>query len=185
MTTPAVAARYARALVDVVVDPKSNAQPAQITSELRAFAATLEQSPELRLALASPAVSPARKKTVIARVGDTLAFGRITRNFLFALNSHRRMDALAGVIDIFEILLDERLGFSRANISSAQELDAQQRAQLETALARLTGKRMRLKFSLDRSLIGGLVARIGSTVYDGSVRGRLEAMERRLTGEEK
>jgi F-type H+-transporting ATPase subunit delta len=183
MTSPAVASRYASALVDVVLNPKSQTQPGQIAGELRDFEALLESSPELRNALAAPSVPTARKKAILGRIADRLALGRITRNFLFVLNSHRRMDALAAVIDTFEVLLDERLGFSRAHVTSAQELDAAQRAQLEAELARLTGRRMRLKFATDESLIGGVIARIGSTVYDGSVKGRLEVLARQLSGE--
>jgi F-type H+-transporting ATPase subunit delta len=183
MTSPAVASRYASALVDVVLDPKSQTQPQQITTELQAFAAVLDSSEALRHALASPAVATGRKKAVIGRLADQLALGRIARNFLFVLNSKRRMDALTAVLETFEIQLDERLGFSRANVTSARELSAAQRAQLEAELTRLTGKRMRLKFATNQDLIGGVVARIGSTVYDGSVKGRLEALARQLSAE--
>lgn len=183
MTSPAVSSRYANALVDVVLDPKSQAQPADVTRDLRAFEAVLAGSAELRHALASPSVPTSRKRSVIARIADQLACGRVARNFLFVLNQHRRMEALAAVIEIFEILLDERLGFSRGHVTSARELNPAQRQQLETELGRLTGRRMRLKFETDDSLIGGVVARIGSTVYDGSVKGRLEALGRQLSAE--
>ena len=180
MTSPAVASRYANALVDVVLDPKAQAQPEQITRELHAFEAMLASSEELRNALASPSVPTGRKKAVLARLGDQLGLGRIARNFLFVLNSHRRMDALPAVMEAFEVLLDERMGFSRANVTSARELDHGQRAELETQLTKLTGRRMRLKYTTDESLIGGLITRIGSTVYDGSLKGRLEALGRQL-----
>jgi F-type H+-transporting ATPase subunit delta len=181
MTSPAVASRYANALVDVVLDPKAQVQPEQITRELHAFEAMLVSSEELRNALASPSVPTQRKKAVLARLADQLGLGRIARNFLFVLNSHRRMDALPAVVESFEVRLDERLGFSRANITSARDLDAGQRAELEAQLTRMTGKRMRLRFTTDESLIGGVIARIGSTVYDGSLKGRLQALGRQLT----
>jgi F-type H+-transporting ATPase subunit delta len=180
MTSPAVASRYANALVDVVLDPKLQTPPDQITRELRSFEALLASSEELRNALASPSVPAARKKAVISRLADQLGIGRIGRNFLFVLNSHRRMDALPTVVESFEVLLDERMGFSRANITSARELNAGQRADLEAQLAKLTGRRMRLKFTTDESLIGGIIARIGSTVYDGSLKGHLQALGRQL-----
>lgn len=113
MTSPAVASRYASALVDVVLDPKSQTPPEQITGQLRAFEVVLAASDELRNALASPAVPTGRKKAVLGRLADQLGMGRIARNFLFVLNSHRRMDALAAVVETFEVLLDERMGFSR------------------------------------------------------------------------
>ena len=183
MTSPAVASRYASALVDVVLDPKSRVQPEQMTRELRAFEAMLGSSLELRSALASPSVPAGRTKAVIGRIAEILGLGRIARNFLYVLNSHRRMDALSAVADTYEVLLDERRGFSRANVVSARELDGGQKALLEAELTRLTGKPMRLKFATDESLIGGVVARIGSTVYDGSVKARLEAMGRQLSAE--
>jgi F-type H+-transporting ATPase subunit delta len=181
MTSPAVASRYASALVDVVLDPKAQTQPEQITRELRAFEAMYVSSDELRNALASPSVPTGRKKAVLARIGEQLGMGRIARNFLFVLNSHRRMDALPAVVESFEVLLDERLGFSRANITSARDLNQEQRAELEAQLTKLTGRRMRLKYATDESLIGGIIARIGSTVYDGSVKGRLETLGRQLS----
>ena len=183
MTSPAVASRYANALVDVVLGPKSKVQPQQAALELEAFAAVLASSAELRHALASPAVPGARKRSVITRLGGQLGLSQISRNFLYVLNSHRRMDALAAVLETFEVLLDERLGYSRANVTSARELSEAQKAQLEAELTRLTGKRMRLKFFKDEGLIGGVVARIGSTVYDGSVKGRLETLARQLSAE--
>ena len=183
MTSPAVAARYARALADVVLDPKTHADGAQVAAQLRDFAQLLQSSPELRHALASPAVSAGRKRSVIGRIAGSQQLSPIARNFLYVLNSHRRIEALDAVVDAFEVVLDERLGFTRAHVSSALELNGEQRAALETQLARLTGKRVRLKFATDMRLIGGLVARIGSTVYDGSVKGRLESLGRQLSAE--
>ena len=79
-----------------------------------------------------------------------------------------------------ELQLDERLGFVRAEVSSAVPLNAPQSAGLESELSKLTGKRMRLRFDVDPELLGGVVARIGSTVYDGSIRGELRQLDRRL-----
>jgi len=181
MTSPAIASRYASALVDVVLDPKAQAAPEQVTRELHGFQALLSSSEELRNALASPSVPAPRKKAILSRLADQLGMGRISSNFLFVLNSHRRMDALPAVVESFEVLLDQRLGFSRANITSARELNPEQRADLEAQLTKLTGRRMRLKFTTDESLIGGLIARIGSTVYDGSLKGHLQALGRQLS----
>jgi F-type H+-transporting ATPase subunit delta len=150
---------------------------------LHSFGAILASSAELRHALASPAVSSARKRTVISRIADQLQLSQIARNFLYVLNSHRRLDALEAVLESFDVLSDERLGFTRAHVTSAQELDAGQRSALEAELAKLTGKRVRLKFATDPGLIGGLVARIGSTVYDGSLKRRLQSLGRQLMAE--
>ena len=99
------------------------------------------------------------------------------------LIDHRRIAGIAGIADAFEVVLDERLGFARAEVTSAFELSEAQRSALAAELERLTGKRIRARYALDESLIGGVVARIGSTVYDGSVRGQLHSIGRRLSAE--
>ncbi len=183
MTSSALASRYAGALVDVVLAPRAQADPQQVTRELRSFEGLLTESHDLQHALASPAVAPGRKKAVVARLGERLGMSRVSRNFLFVLIDHRRMDALRDVVDAFEILLDERLGFARAEVISARALDERRRETLSRTLEELTGKKIRSRFSVDPALIGGVIARIGSTVYDGSVRGQLQELGRRLATE--
>ena len=150
-------------------------------AELRSFEATLSESSALHNALITPAVPVARKRAVIGRIADLLRLSRVTRNFLFVLVDHRRISSLTGIIHMFEQVVDERLGYAQAEISSAMELTEAQRGVLNTQLERVTGKRIRMRFAIDPELIGGAVARIGSTVYDGSVRGQLATIERRLS----
>ena len=183
MTHSALASRYASALVDVATGPKSTVDPHQVLRELRGFEEVLTSSAELRTALASPAVPPARKRAVVGRIGEQLGVSRIARNFLFVLTDHRRIAMLSEVLEAFDLLSDERLGFTRAEISSARELGRPQRDAVSHELERLTGKKVRMRYAVDRGLLGGLVARIGSTVYDGSVRGQLQALGKRLTAE--
>jgi F-type H+-transporting ATPase subunit delta len=183
MTITAVASRYANALADVVTAPASSVRPENALAELRRFAAALASSAELRNALESPAVPAGRKRAVVGRIAQTLGLSRITQNFLFVLIDHRRIAALAGILDSFEIVVDERLGFARADVASASEMGETQRGALTTQLERMTGKRIRARFRVDPALIGGAVARIGSTVYDGSVRGQLDTLGRRLATE--
>jgi len=186
MTLSVVAARYANALADVVAPAGQAAGPASAqsaVSELRAFEEAYQSSRELRDALATPAVPVGRKRAALSRITDILKLSRTTRNFLFVLAGHRRMASLPEIVRSFELIVDERLGFARAEVSSARQLSEAQRASLNARLDRLTGKRIRMRFAIDESLIGGVVARIGSTVYDGSVRGQLESLERRLGAE--
>ena len=197
MTLSAIAARYAEALADVVTAADSAVRPQDALAQLQSFDAALRASAELQNALTSPAVPASRKKAALARIGETLGLSRIVRNFLFVLIDHRRIAGLAEITQLFEKTLDERLGFARAEVvaalcaslnsraatTSARELSEAQRAALTSELERLAGKRIRLRTSVDPALIGGVVARIGSTVYDGSVRGRLHALQRRLTAE--
>jgi F-type H+-transporting ATPase subunit delta len=183
MTTSAVAARYAHALADVVAAPGSGVRPADVLAELRSFESTLRGSEALHNALTSPAVPVGRKRAVIGKIGDALKLSRVARNFLYVLIDHRRIAALESVLHSFEIIVDERLGFARAEVSSARELTDAQRTALSTQLERMTGKRLRMRFAVDPALIGGVVARIGSTVYDGSVRGQLDSLGRKLAAE--
>ncbi|HYW41834.1 MAG TPA: ATP synthase F1 subunit delta [Bryobacteraceae bacterium] len=183
MTLSAVTTRYANALADVVAAPGSPLPPQDAISELRAFESALGSSAELRNALVTPAVPGSRKKAVVGRIAEILALSRISRNFLFVLIDHRRIASLSEIIQTFETVLDERLGFARAEVASARELTDDQRSALTACLERLTGKRIRMRFAVDQALIGGVVARIGSTVYDGSVRGQLQGLQRRLSME--
>jgi F-type H+-transporting ATPase subunit delta len=184
MTATAVAARYAGALADIVTSAGSAVRPQDALAELRAFEGTLRSSPDLYNVLISPAIPGSRKKAVVGRIADDLQVSRITRNFLFVLIDHQRVPALTEILNTFEAVLDERLGFVRAEVASPRELNNEQRASLNATLERLTGKRIRMRFTVDESLIGGVVARIGSTVYDGSVRGQLQFLERRLAAQD-
>jgi F-type H+-transporting ATPase subunit delta len=184
MTLTAVAARYAEALADLVTAPNSPVRPQDALDEFRAFESTLRSSGELYTALTTPAVPLSRKKAVIARIADDLQVSQLIRNFLFVVAGHHRIPLLSEILQSFEVALDERLGYVRAEVASARELSAEQRNALNAALERLSGKRVRMRFTIDDSLIGGVMARIGSTVYDGSVRGQLQSMERRLVRQE-
>ncbi|HLK48854.1 MAG TPA: ATP synthase F1 subunit delta [Bryobacteraceae bacterium] len=183
MTLSAIAARYADALADVVMATGSGVRPEQAVAELQSFAAAIRSSTALRNALVSPAVPAGRKKAVVGRIGKLLGLSRISLNFLFVLIDHRRIAGLPEIIQSFEFTIDDRQGFARADVVSARALTEAQRAALNTELERLVGKRIRMRSSVDEALIGGVVARIRSTVYDGSVRGRLRALERRLAME--
>ena len=183
MTLSAVVQRYADALADVVTGSRSPLRPQGAVAQLRAFDSVLQASQELREVLHTPAVPPSRKKAVVGRIAALLNLAAITRNFLFVLVDHRRMPSLPEIIQTFELTVDERLGFARAEVAGAGELSETQRAALTAVLERLTGKRIRMRFAIDPSLVGGVVARIGSTVYDGSVRGQLQSLERRLGAE--
>jgi len=180
VTSTAVVNRYANALADVVVSERAGIDPTSAISQLRSFNEAVESSHELRIVLASPAISTARKRTVIRRLADHLNLDRIIRNFLLVLTDHRRAAALKQVVDAFDIVLDERLGFLRADVTSASELGESQKQQLSAQLERIASSKVRMKFSVDPSLIGGVTAKVGSKVYDGSVRGQLAVLRHRL-----
>ncbi len=130
-----VATRYAKALVDVITAPGSGLDPAKTLDELRAVKAIIDDSAVLRNALLSPAVPPARKRAVIARLIEPLGVSPQVRNFLFIVIGHRRTHELASIVEAYEALLDERLGYVRADVSSAHPLSNLQRANLEVELS--------------------------------------------------
>lgn len=176
----AVATRYARALVDIVFSPNAGIDPRQVAGHLRAFQGTMKESPELRGVMATPAVSLASKRAVVDRLAAAMALPPLVVNFLKVLVNHRRMAMLDEVTLAFERLMNDRLGVLQVNVTSAVELQPGQVEAIEGAMGRATGKQISLHQSVDRELIGGLVARIGSTVFDGSVRGKLDAIARRM-----
>ncbi len=135
---------------------------------------------ELQAVLASPAVSKERKRTVIRAIANALGLSRTAVNFLLVLSDRHRWSALHEVIEALDAVLDNQLGFERAEVKSAYELSSGQRETLTEQLARIAGKKVRLSLSVDPTLIGGVTARVGSTVYDGSVRGHLTKMRQDL-----
>jgi F-type H+-transporting ATPase subunit delta len=184
MTLSAVISRYVEALADVVTGSSSTVRPEDALEQLRVFEATLSSSMALRNALISPSVPVGRKRAVVGRIADQLKLSRIIRNFLFVLIDHRRIAEVPQILPAFELVLDQRLGFARVEVASARQLSETQRSTLNGKLERLTGKRIRMRLSVDESLIGGVVARLGSTVYDGSLRTRLHDLERSLAAED-
>ena len=171
-----VARRYAKALADVL----AASDPARVLAQLRGIEEIVRSSQELRNALATPAVPPSRKRAVMARLIEPLRVSAQVRNFLFVVIDHRRIHELASIIEAFEALADERLGLVRADVTSAHELTEVQRAALGAQLSRLAGKQAKLRFTTDPAVMAGVVARLGSTVYDGSVRGQLERLRVKL-----
>jgi F-type H+-transporting ATPase subunit delta len=180
MPTSVVAHRYASAFADVVTAPGSGISPEAALAEICSFEDAMRSSPELSNALVTPSIPSARKKVVIGRIAEVLKLSRVSRNFLFVLVDRRRIASVPQIIRSLEQVLDERLGFARAEVISARDLTDDQRGVLAAKLERITGKRIRMQIKIDESLIGGAVARVGSTVYDGSVRGQLQSLERRM-----
>lgn len=179
----AAANRYARALVDLILAPGSQLRPDDAVAQLRTVEGIITSSGELRNALLTPAIQTSRKRAVMAKLIQELGASYLIRNFIFVVIDHRRAGIISEIRQAFEALLDERLGFVRAEVNSATPLDQRRTSELETELSNLTGKKMRLNFAVDPALLGGVVARIGSAVYDGSLRGQLQQLHRQLTEE--
>ncbi len=176
MTSSTIVNRYANALADVVTAPNSVIPPAEAMAQLRTFYASTSSVPELQAVLASPAVPKARKRAVIRSIAATLGLKQVIVNFLLVLSDRRRWSALHEVIDALDLVLDQHLGFERAEVKSAYQLSDAQGNELQRELERVAGRKIRLSIAIDPELIGGVTARVGSTVYDGSVRGQLAKM---------
>ncbi len=180
----AVSSRYARALVDIVTGPaatEAGKDPKLVAMRLAEFHTLLAESSELRILFSTPAVAAAKKKAILAELALRLELDVLTKNFLNVLIDNDRMILLGEIAEAFDSLLDERLGVVLAEITTARTLEEAEQQQLAGALHAKTGKQVRMNFSLDPNLIGGIVARIGSTIYDGSVRGQLERIRGKLT----
>jgi F-type H+-transporting ATPase subunit delta len=176
----AISTRYAKALVDVVTEPGSTLDPQVAMEQLRLVAAMISTSHELGHALLSPAVSPSRKRAVVEKLTAPMNIHVKMRNFLYVVIDHRRVHEIPSMVEAFELLLDEHLGFVRADVSSAKVLNDGQKSALEAQLTRVAGKKAKLNFKTDPALLAGVVARLGSTVYDGSVKGQLERLRATL-----
>jgi F-type H+-transporting ATPase subunit delta len=174
-----VSLRYARALVDAVTGQKAGVSPAALAAipvQLDAFETLLHENAELRILFSTPAISTAKKRAVLAELASRLELEQLTKNFLNVVIQHDRMSLLGEIAASFRTLLDERTGVAVAEITTARPLEEAEKQELAGALAARTGRQVRLKFSLDADLIGGVTARVGSTIYDGSVRGQLDRL---------
>jgi len=176
----AVASRYARALTDVCTGPKPLEQPDVIERQLASFQEVLEESSDLRTLMESPAVNAKRKKAIVEALAARLELSRTARNVLFLLVDHRRMAQLGRILTLFRSMVDEHMGLVEARITSAQPLSDADRGGLEAALAAKTGRRIRASYAVDPAIIGGVVTRVGSTIYNGSVVENLRLLQEKL-----
>jgi F-type H+-transporting ATPase subunit delta len=180
MTLNGIATRYALALVDALLAPSADIAPEQALEQLKAFAELEANDHDLHAVLLSPSVSAERKRRVIARIAESMGLHRLICNFLLVLNDHRRMGILRNVSRLSFQILDQRLGFVRVGVDTAAPLSEEESREVQSRLERVTGKKVRVDVRVVPDLIGGLLARVESTVYDGSVRGYLRALEERL-----
>jgi F-type H+-transporting ATPase subunit delta len=175
----AIASRYARALVDVILEQKIDGDTAR--QQLKAIAAAVHESVELRKVWESPAISSEQKRAVLDAITQQIGVLKPIRNFIAVLIDHRRIAMLDDMVRQFEVELDAQLGFTEAQISSARPLAANEKRELEGRVERLTGKKVRAHYLSQPELLGGVLVRVGSTIYDGSVRGQLEKMRQELS----
>jgi F-type H+-transporting ATPase subunit delta len=176
----ALAERYAGALVEVALE---NKQADQVKKELAAFAAMIRESAELHAFLSNPSIARASKHAAIEQLVARMGASRTLRNYLFVIVDQRRAGLLPEIEQAFSALLDARQGITQAMVTSAADLTAKERAELDATLAKLTGRKVQAQYKTDPTLIGGAVVKIGSTIYDGSVRAQLDRLRARMIAE--
>lgn len=175
----AVTSRYARALADVVVDRKLDA--ARTMEQLEALVAALQASPELRNVWENPSVPAEQKRKVLDVLAGKLGADTMVRNFLAVLIDNRRIAALPEVARQFRSELYERLGIAEAEVTTTRELSPEEKRALEARVAAITGKKVQARYATDRKILGGAVIKVGSTIYDGSVKGQLQRLKAALS----
>jgi F-type H+-transporting ATPase subunit delta len=177
----AFVARYASAFADVVASAKLDT--AALDSQFSDFLATWADSRELRDFFENPAVAAHEKIGILDKLNAKLKMQKELRNLVAVLISNDRIGHVAEVAEAWRSLLQQQLGIRPAEIVTARALDGQQRAALVAEIAKLAGSKIEASFKQDASILGGTVVRIGSTVYDGSVRGRLDRLKEALTAD--
>ena len=179
MSRQTIARRYAVALADVVIERR---EAHTVQEELLKWGSLIHSNPLLQECLSNPTIPYEQKRHVLKEVIARTRVGYTTANFLQVLLRNQRVNELGEVNRKFAEVLDERSGVIAAYVTTARPVSQESKDALHEKLARLTGKNVRLTFALDEELIGGMVTRIGSTVYDGSVRDQLRRIEEALAG---
>ena len=177
MSNETVARRYATALADVVV---KSGETGTVTSELNAWVQMITTNAELENVLRNPVVQHIKKEKVLESLLERVKPLKTTANFLRILLKNDRLADIATINDRFAQVLEERSGTVSAEIISSRNLSESERKELRSNLEKLTGKKINPSWRLDPELIGGVVTRIGSTVYDGSVKTQLETLKEEL-----
>jgi F-type H+-transporting ATPase subunit delta len=171
--------RYAKALIEALYPDKAESG----LDQLRQFSSLLQDQPDARRFFENPTIPTDRRMALLNQIADSAGTSAELRNFIGILIERNRLENLDEIIAAYERFFDKRMGVVRATVTTAQPLDATQRDELAATLAAVTGKQVRMTVAVDPELIGGAVARVGSTIYDGSLRQQLETFKARLVTE--
>ena len=172
------AGRYARALAEIVVDAKLDARA--VNRELDDFGAAWKESRQLREAFTDPSIAVTKKIAILDKLVARLGLSKTVRNFLAVLINHERMEGLLEVLTEYRREIRSMLGIAEVEFTTARALNEEERQAVVERVGALAGAEVEATFYQDESLLGGALLRIGSTVYDGSVRGRLEQLKEKL-----
>ena len=179
MSLQTVARRYATALADVAIERR---EERDVQNELDQWAKMIEAHPQLKEVFANPTVAYDQKQKVL---NDLIARSRVretTSSFLRVLLRNQRLSQLRDIAERYGQVLDERGGVVAAHVTTARPISEELRNSLHDTLVAATGRKVRLSFTTDEAIIGGLVARIGSTIFDGSVQSQLDRLASEMAG---
>jgi F-type H+-transporting ATPase subunit delta len=169
---------YARAFADVVIDKGLDA--AKTVAETQQIANLVKENRILREVWENPSIPAEQKRAVLDGIVRRAGISKPVRNFIAVVMDKGRMKFLPEIVAQFAQDINQRLGFAEAEITTARELGSDERAEVERDLARVTGKKIKARYAQNKDILGGAIARVGSTVYDGSVRGQLERIRQQL-----
>ena len=178
MSTRASASRYARALFDVAL---AESDPAAAEQDLASFADLVRNHPDLNRTLSNPVVPSSAKREVVRQILDHSLPAPPVGKLLLLLASRGRLELIPDILEIYRERLREHRQVIQAEVTTAMPLTPERISELEQRLARITGRAVAMTTKVDRAIIGGMVTRIGSTVYDGSVATQLAKVKERLS----
>jgi F-type H+-transporting ATPase subunit delta len=179
VSSQTVARRYAAALADVISE---RGEQEIVQRELADWERMISANSPLLEAFSNPTIAYEQKQNVLNELITRTKVRPSTANFLRVLLRNQRLAELPQVNARLTQVLDERAGIVSAHVTSAHPVSASTKVLLEEKLSQMTGKRARLSFETDESLLGGIVTRIGSTIYDGSVTNQLRRLREELAG---
>lgn len=179
MSSQTVARRYAAALADVLL---AGGSPREVQDELIAWESMIQTSELLQQVFSNPTVAYDQKRALLETLIKRTRIQQPTANFLRILLKNQRLTELGEINKRLAQVLDERSGVIAAQVTTARPVSEEIKKSLNGRLAMMTGKDVRLSFAIDETLIGGMVTRIGSTVYDGSISNQLRQLELKLAG---
>ena len=177
----AITSRYARAFADVVFALKL--APASVLEQLYGMVSVVQSNLVLQRIWENPSVPAEQKRALLDAIVARGNVSKPARNFLAVLIDHRRIEQLTTIVREVESELDTRQGFAEAEVTSARELSAIEKGALEGRIATMTGKKVRAHYAIDPRILGGAIVRLGSTIYDGSIKGQLHRMKEQLATE--
>ena len=179
MSLQTVARRYATALADVAIERR---EEREVQNELDQWSEMIEANPQLKEVFANPTIVYDHKRKVLEDLISRSRVRETTASFLRVLLKNQRLSQLREIVERFGQVLDERGGLVAAHVTTARPMPEDLRNSLHESLTAATGRKVRLSFTTDESIIGGLVARIGSTIFDGSVQSHLDRLANEMAG---